>query len=333
MYNKNNMKNRNKKRNKSNLPQISVEKEMPSFTELTEHINDETLKIVLRQNEKIIAEETYIIKGKYDHEKRQLETQIDTLTKQIDENIKLRKELESILVERSDEIKKSIDDNNKLTHKVEELNTTIEMLRNGMLLLTKENIDSKDNNKKLERQIEILIKENVELKNNNKNLERQIETLRKENIELKNNNKKLTRDIEDMKHRNMIDDVYKKFSDNAHNVIANLRCDMCVVGTDIYEMSKDNSVYCLSSHLKEIHCGNHRTRVIIKNVEHWKKIYEIVKQLLEREYKTTIDIFFELTELVNDRNGMSHNHESITKEELSLITEHCDELLKLINSP
>ena len=107
--------------------------------EFAEHIDGENVRLIYKQNDEVKEIRHYIIRARYEHEKNQLEQQIQTLLKQIHENSALR-----ILLE--DNIQKLIKDKEILESKIKlleddncQLKCKNDDLTNRVLHLEKQN--------------------------------------------------------------------------------------------------------------------------------------------------------------------------------------------------
>ena len=270
--------------------------------EIIEHINNEFIKIILKENGETKFITDYVLKEKSDREKQQLELQIQTLRIQIDENMKLRKQLESDMVNLSDDSKKSI---NNLIAENEKLELRIHELENENKLLKSENKELKMENQQIQNDIRQLKMDNKELRDDNKNIRNSLE----------------------------LNNVYKKFSDTTHNIYYDLHDALCSETSTIMHQSGDNNIHALSFHLQEIETKNIRTRKIRYNTKIWNEIYDNVVNILKNEFGIcNIKIFYEIIKLHAERNDICHTTEKITFDELKKITPYANELFDIISN-
>jgi hypothetical protein len=82
--------------------------------------------------------------------------------------------------------------------------------------------------------------------------------------------------------------------------------------------------------LKEINYGI-RSIKVKKNIQTWRKIHTMVSKILKEKFNISdIQILYELINLRECRNNMSHTNEKITKDELQLITQYYEQMWLLI---
>jgi hypothetical protein len=147
---------------------VSIVNNSVQVGEFFEYIDDENVRICIKQNGNIVGTRNYIIKEKYENEKRQLEEQIHILKLQINENVKLREELER-------KLQNLINDKNVLEQKIKHL-------EDENIELKQENIILKQENVELRQEVKELKQENVALRQEVKELKQEISDMRKREI-------------------------------------------------------------------------------------------------------------------------------------------------------
>lgn len=137
------------KKNKS-TSQMAMQRRSDAVTcEVDGIIDSETVKLKYIQNGEVKDVRQYIIRTRYENDKNQLESQIQTLQKQIDENCKLREALDM-------QITKLRNDKNILEQKIKKLDDDNHLLkdecdvfRNKLGIFEKDNRILMEDNKRL----------------------------------------------------------------------------------------------------------------------------------------------------------------------------------------
>lgn len=140
--------------------------------------------------------------------------------------------------------------------------------------------------------------------------------------------KMLKEEINKMKNEKNNEMIYKKIADNFRQFRDDMHNLFCVDESDIYKKSKNNSVYYLKHHLYEIHTKKYNSySPVHKNPTKWKEIYNDVIEILKTTFNIDdIEVFFEIIDLTEYRNNISHTNEPISLDELKSVSLHPDEI-------
>jgi chromosome segregation ATPase len=183
---------------------VSIVNNSVQVGEFFEYIDDENVRICIKQNGNIVGTRNYIIKEKYENEKRQLEEQIHILKLQINENVKLREELER-------KLQNLINDKNVLEQKIKHLEDENIELKQENIILKQENVELrqevkelKQENVALRQEVKELKQENIVLKQENVALRQEVKELKQENVALRQEVKELKQEISDMRKREIV---------------------------------------------------------------------------------------------------------------------------------
>jgi regulator of replication initiation timing len=185
--------------NKKNK-QISCVNNATQVIEIVEHIDNENIRICLKQNSEIKCERNYVIREKYENEKKHLEEQIRVLTIQVNENSKLREILET-------QISELINDKLILEQKIKKLEEENTELKQEVKQLKIENAE-------LKQEVKQLKIENTELRMENKIIKSKLSK-----IEMRQMIKTFMIVLQDInRHRKLRDTVRKSYFDCFENL-------------------------------------------------------------------------------------------------------------------
>lgn len=284
------------------------------------HIDPLTVVETICSGDVQLSAQTYIIKDENDKlqkEKEKLENTITTLELQIKENVELRIKLQlevSSLTEQnkqqSEKIRELTEQNTRQSEKIRELT---------------------EKNNCLELQLKELHERNDYLESQIKDLQVQNEQLIWQNKESNAKMSLISEQLDRLITKNNKEEAYRKFSDGTTQIFDVICDSLCSENSEVYAKSRDNSVYVLCRHLRELD-GKIMTKKIKDDPQKWKMLREMVCEILKNEFNIEdINVFYELVALRGERNSFSHNSEHITFDELQSITPYAEELWKILH--